>query len=62
MQPARFLYVPYRLARLPLVAADRRLMRYFGSDSALRAVSRATLRTVDRAAGAAFDEAPLRGY
>jgi hypothetical protein len=60
MQPARLLYVPYRIARLPLAAVDRRLTRYFGSDSPLRAVSRATLTTVDRAAAAVFDEAPLR--
>jgi len=60
MQPARFLYLPYRLARLPLAAVDRRLTRHLGSDSLLRAVSRATLSTVDRAAAAVFDEAPLR--
>jgi hypothetical protein len=59
MQPARFLYVPYRIARLPLVAVDRRLTRYLGSGSPLRAVSKATLTTVDRAAAAVFDEAPL---
>jgi hypothetical protein len=59
MQPARFLYVPYRLARLPLVAVDRRLTRHLGSDSPLRAVSRATLTTVDRAAAAMFNEVPL---
>jgi len=60
MQPARFLYVPYRIVRLPLVAVDRRLTRYLGNESPLRAVSRATLSTVDRAAAAVFDEAPLR--
>ena len=60
MQPARFLYLPYRLARLPLAAVDRRLRRHLGSDSSLRAVSRATLTRVDRAAAAVFDETPLR--
>ena len=60
MQPARILYVPYRIARLPLAAVDRRLTRYLGSSSPLRAVSKATLSTVDRAAAAVFDETPLR--
>jgi hypothetical protein len=60
VQPARFLYVPYRIARLPLAAVDRRLARHLGSESPLRAVSRVALGTVDRAAAAVFDEAPLR--
>jgi hypothetical protein len=60
VQPARFLYVPYRIARLPLAAVDRRLARHLGSESPLRAVSRVALTTVDRAAAAVFDEAPLR--
>ncbi len=60
MQPARFFYVPYRIARLPLAAVDRRLARYLGTESPVRAVSRATLSTVDRAAAAVFDETPLR--
>lgn len=60
MHPARVLYVPYRLARLPLVAVDRRLARYLGRDSALRGLSRTTLRTVDRIAAAVLDEPPLR--
>jgi hypothetical protein len=60
MHPARFLYVPYRIARLPLAAVDRRLSRHLGGDSPLRAVSRATLNRVDRAAAVLFDETPLR--
>jgi hypothetical protein len=60
MQPARFLYLPYRLARLPLAEVDRRLARYLGTESPVRAISRATLNTVDRAVAAVFDEQPLR--
>jgi hypothetical protein len=60
VQPARFLYVPYRIARLPLAAVDRRLARHLGDASPLRVVSRVALTTVDRAAAAVFDETPLR--
>lgn len=59
MQPARFLYVPYRIARLPLAAVDRRLARHLGADSRLRGLSLTGLVLVDRAAAALFDEAPL---
>lgn len=60
MHPARVLYVPYRMARLPLAAVDRRLARYLGRESAVRGLSRTALRTVDRLAAAVFDEPPLR--
>lgn len=64
MQPARFLYVPYRLARLPLVAVDRRVARHLGPDSRVRGFSMAGLVLVDQLAATLFDEAPLRhdGY
>ena len=60
MQPARFLYVPYRIARLPLAAIDRRLVRHLGRQSPVRGISRTTLVIVDQVAAALFDESPLR--
>ena len=59
MHPARFLYVPYRISRLPLATLDERLARRFGRDSALRAVTRTALVTVDRVAAVVLDEAPI---
>ena len=59
MHPARFLYVPYRVSRLPLATLDRQLGRRLGRDSAMRGLTRATLGVVDRAAAAILDEAPL---
>jgi hypothetical protein len=59
MHPARFLYVPYRVSRLPLASLDRQLVRRLGRDSAMRGLTRATLVAVDRAAAAILDEAPL---
>jgi hypothetical protein len=59
VQPARFLYVPYRIARLPLAAVDRRLARHLGTDSPVRGLSLTGLVLVDRVAAALFDEAPL---
>ena len=59
MHPARFLYVPYRVSRLPLVTLDRQFRRRFGRDSAVRGLTRATLAVVDRVAAAVLDEAPL---
>ena len=59
VHPARFLYVPYRIARLPLAAVDRRVARHLGADSPLRMISLTGLGLVDRAAAALFEESPL---
>jgi hypothetical protein len=59
VHPARFLYVPYRIARLPLAAVDRRLARHLGRQSPVRGISRTTLTIVDHLAAALFDESPL---
>jgi hypothetical protein len=59
VQPARFLYVPYRIARLPLAVVDRRVARHLGADSPVRMLSLTGLVLVDRAAAALFDESPL---
>lgn len=59
VHPARFLYVPYRIARLPLAAVDRRVARHLGAESPVRMVSLTGLVLVDRVAAALFDEAPL---
>ena len=60
MHPARFLYVPYRISRLPLASLDQRLARRLGHNSAVRSVTRATLVAVDKVAAAILDEPPLR--
>jgi hypothetical protein len=60
MHPARYLYVPYRISRLPLATLDQHLARRLGPDSAVRGLTRATLGAVDRVAAAILDEAPLQ--
>ena len=59
MHPARFLYVPYRVSRLPLAKFDQRLARRLGRESAVRGLTRATLVAVDRIAAAVLNEPPL---
>jgi hypothetical protein len=60
MHPARFLYVPYRISRLPLASLDQRLAHRLGHNSAVRSLTRATLAAVDRVAAVILDERPLR--
>lgn len=59
IQPSRFLYVPYRISRLPLAALDEQLARRVGRRSAVRSLTRTALGAVDKIAAAVFDEAPL---
>jgi hypothetical protein len=60
MHPARFLYVPYRVSRLPLAGLDQRLARRLGRESTVRGLTRAALVAVDRVAAAILNEPPLR--